>query len=730
MRVLVSGGAGYIGSVLVRRLVEKGHKVTVLDRFFYGRESLEPFLTEQKVEILDLDIRDLDGESREIAKPDAVIHLAALSNDPSCELDARLTFDTNVSGTRHIAALAKRLGVERFIFFSSCSVYGLGKASKLTEASLLNPISAYAESKVQAEEILHSLQDRTFRPTILRLATAFGGSPRMRFDLAINAMTLSALQTQRINILGGGTQWRPFVHVGDIARLCEQLLEEPMSRIGGQTFNVGCDELNYQISDLGKLIAEKIGGIDIEYPPSDADRRNYRVSFEKLKKTLNFTPANDAAYGVKEIIEQIRAQQNGSDNGSHNGAEKFYNIQVMKSRVGTPALLGGEPTRRQFLPFALPLIGQEEEDEVVATLRSGWLTTGPRTKKFEEKLAQYVGTTDCLALSSCTAALHLALAALDIGAGHEVITPSLTFCSTVNVIEHVGATPVFVDVDPRNLNMNTDLIERLITPRTKAIVVVHLAGYPCDLSNVCALAAKYNVPVIEDAAHAIGSTYAGQKIGGISDFTCFSFYPIKNMTSIEGGAITTRDPKRMERLRSLSLHGMDRDAWKRYSANGRPHWSVEEPGFKYNMTDVQAAVGIHQLDKLDSFNEKRARLAAMYNDSFADLPGFSRPEYDLSNRTMNDHLYVVKLQLDQLKITRDQLLEALAKEGIGTGIHFTPVHMHPFYKRKYPQAEKTLPETSKLADAIFSMPLYPKMTQADTLDCIRALSKILTYYAR
>ena len=725
MRVLVSGGGGYLGSVLVHRLVSAGHNVTVLDRFLFGMDSLEPLIAQNKVQIVNLDVRDLNNGKLPVDKHDAVFHLAALSNDPSCDLDSRLTYETNVVGTRNMANIAKKLGIERFVLFSSCSVYGTGKASQLTEASLVNPMSVYADSKVQAEEVLHSLQDRSFRPTILRLATAFGASPRMRFDLAINSMTLSALTTQRISVLGGGKQWRPFVHVNDVARLCEQLVEEPLSRIGGETFNVGSDELNYQIGDLAQLIAGSLDSIELEFPPSDADRRNYRVSFEKVKSTLNFKPSHDAEFGVQEVIKYVKEKYKTDD-----GPNKFYNILVMKSQLKTPVALGGEPVRREFLPFALPLLGQEEEDEVVATLRSGWLTTGPRTKIFEEKLAAYVGAPQCLALSSCTAALHLALAALDIGPGDEVLTPSLTFCSTVNVIEHVGAKPVFVDVDPRTINMNTNLIESLITSKTKAIVVVHMAGYPCDLTKIQALAKKYNFHVIEDAAHAIGSTYSGQKLGALSDFTCFSFYPIKNMTSIEGGAITTRDPKWMERLRSLSLHGMDRDAWKRYSAEGKPHWYVEEPGFKYNMTDVQAAVGMHQIDKLDGFNTRRARIAAMYDDAFRDLPGFSRPQYDYSDRTTNNHLYIVKLKLDELTIDRDQLIDALRKEGIGTGIHFIPAHMHNFYRRKYPEAEATLPETTKLADSIFSMPLYPKMTSPDILDSIRALSKLLTYYAR
>jgi dTDP-4-amino-4,6-dideoxygalactose transaminase/nucleoside-diphosphate-sugar epimerase len=725
MRVLVTGGAGYIGSVIVPHLVASGHSVTVLDKFLFGTESLSEYIDKKKINVIKADVRDFEALARDFQRYDCIFHLAALSNDPSCELDPRLTYETNVRGTQNVADLAKQAGVPRFVLFSSCSVYGAAKTARLTESSLLNPISAYADSKVKAEEYLQSITDSSFRPTILRLATAFGGSPRMRFDLAINLMTLHARTKGRISIMGGGKQWRPFVHVKDVARLCDQLLEEPLEKIGNQTFNVGGDELNFQIAEIAKLVSE-LTNAQLDWPPDDPDKRSYRVSFEKIRQVLSFIPRYDTKFAVREISDQLKAEGITADSDHR----KFYNIQVMRNLLGLPACEGGEPIRRDFLPFALPLLGPEEEREVIETLRSGWITTGPRTKRFEEKIARYVGADDCLALSSCTAGLHLALAALDIGPGHEVVTTSLTFCSTANVIEHTGAKPVFVDVDPKTLNINAKLIEEKITERTKAIMVVHMAGYPCDMDEIHAIAQRHNLPVIEDAAHAIGSIYKGKKIGTVSDFTCFSFYPIKNMTSIEGGAITCKNPKLMERLRRLALHGMDRDAWQRYSAAGRPHWSVEEPGFKYNMTDVQAAVGLHQIDRLDGFNEQRARIAAMYDDAFAELPGFSRPEYTATDRVTNNHLYIVKLDLDKLNVTRDELIEALKHEGIGTGIHFMPVHLHPFYQRKYKIKREQLPETSRLADCIFSMPLYPKMSATDIRDSVRSLQKLLPYYAK
>ncbi|HTC22467.1 MAG TPA: DegT/DnrJ/EryC1/StrS family aminotransferase, partial [bacterium] len=378
----------------------------------------------------------------------------------------------------------------------------------------------------------------------------------------------------------------------------------------------------------------------------------------------------------------------------------------------------------------LPSLGPEEEKEVIDTLRSGWITTGPRTKRFEEKLARYVGAKHCLAVDSCTSALHLSLAVLDIGKGDEVILPPVTFAATANVVEHVGAKPVFVDVDPRTLNLDIKLLPKAITSKTKAIIAVHMSGYPCDMKEIHAIARKKKIHVIEDAAHAIGSTYRNKQIGSLSTFTCFSFYPIKNMTAIEGGAITTNEGKWVERLRRLTLHGLDKDAWKRYTSEGRPQTFVMEPGFKYNMTDVQAAVGLHQLDKLDGFNQRRAQIAQQYDQAFQGLPGFSRPFYGAKDRRTNHHLYIVVLRLEELVLDRDAVLEALKKEGIGTGIHFIPLHLHPYYQKKYKIKKSDLPAASDLSDRILSLPLYPGMSDQDAQDVIKAFQKVLKSYSK
>ncbi|HJT25326.1 MAG TPA: aminotransferase class I/II-fold pyridoxal phosphate-dependent enzyme [bacterium] len=724
-RVLVTGGAGYVGSILVPQLVAEGHQVTVLEKFYFGKQVLGDLVRKKKIIVWEMDTRELSKSGKSLKGFDAVIHLAALSNDPSCELSPDLTEDVNVGGSHQLADLAKQGGVKRFFFASSCSVYGFGEGQILTEDSPKNPVSAYAESKIKAEEYFFSIADEKFQPTAFRFATVYGLAPRMRFDLAINLMTMNGVTKKKIFIMGGGKQWRPFIHVRDVARVYLQALKEPLSKIGGKVFNVGSDEQNYQIADLAKMVAAELKGVELEWTPDDPDKRTYHVSFEKIKEELGFTPKYDAKFAIREIS---KALEDGTIPDISD--DRYYNIRTLKSFVIQPVVAGGEPVRKRFLPFALPSLGVEEEKEVIETLRSGWITTGPRTKKFEEKLAAYVGAKHCLAVDSCTSALHLSLAVLDIGPGDEVIVPPVTFAATANVVEHTGAKPVFVDVDPKTLNLDVKKLAKAVTSKTKAIIAVHMSGYPCDLKEIHALAKKKKIRVIEDAAHAIGSTYGKAMIGSLSDFTCFSFYPIKNMTAIEGGAITTNEGKWVDRLRRLTLHGLDKDAWKRYTSEGKPQTYVMEPGFKYNMTDVQAAVGLHQLDKLDGFNRRRAHIAQQYDQAFHGLLGFSRPDYGSKDRQTNHHLYIVLLRLEELTCDRDSMLEALKKEGIGTGIHFIPMHLHPFYKKKYGLKESQLPVASDLADRIFSLPLYPGMSDSDVQDVIKAFQKLLKHFAK
>jgi dTDP-4-amino-4,6-dideoxygalactose transaminase len=366
-----------------------------------------------------------------------------------------------------------------------------------------------------------------------------------------------------------------------------------------------------------------------------------------------------------------------------------------------------------YIPFGLPEIGEEEINEVAATLRSGWLTTGERTAQFEREFQAYVGSSRALAVSSGTAALHLSLAALGIGPGDEVITTPLTFCSTVHAILHLGATPVLADVGPDG-NIDPHSIAERITPRTRAILPVHLGGLSCNMERIWALAGRYNLAVVEDAAHATGTQYRGHHVGSAelrpgSDAVAFSFYATKNMTTGEGGMVTTNTPRLAERMRLLTLHGISKDAWNRYSENGSWYYQVEEPGFKYNLGDIQSAIGIHQLRKLERFIERRTEHARHYNEALAGSEELVLPSDDLAGRH-SWHLYMIRLRLDKLSIGRDQFIQELRRRRIGASVHFIPIPLHPFFAAYAARSENQCPRALDMYPRLVSLPLYPAMS--------------------
>jgi dTDP-4-amino-4,6-dideoxygalactose transaminase len=382
----------------------------------------------------------------------------------------------------------------------------------------------------------------------------------------------------------------------------------------------------------------------------------------------------------------------------------------------------------EFIRFHRPSIGDEEINEVVDTLRSGWLTSGPRVARFEQEFSKQVGARHALAVNSASAALHLALAGLKIGQGDEVITTPMTFCATVQAILHVGATPVLADIGPDG-NIDPEQIKKRITKRTKAIIPVHLAGLPCEMKVIWPLARLRGIHVIEDAAHAAGAHYEGRPIGAgpvgvatASDAVAFSFYATKNLTTGEGGMVTTHRPGFAKSLRMLSLHGTSHDAWDRYSEHGDWHYDVLAHGFKYNLSDIQAAIGIHQLRKLEQFIERRALYANMYHDAFA---GMDQVELPPDNPRCRHawHLYILRLNLERLKIDREEFIRALQRKGIGTSVHFIPIPLHRFFAQ-LPLAHDACPRALDLYPRIVSMPLYPAMTEEQVhyvTHCVRTV---------
>jgi dTDP-4-amino-4,6-dideoxygalactose transaminase len=386
------------------------------------------------------------------------------------------------------------------------------------------------------------------------------------------------------------------------------------------------------------------------------------------------------------------------------------------------------PGRTQFLPFSPPTIGEDEIAEVVDTLRSQWITTGPKTKRFETEFAAAVQAPAALALNSCTAGLHTALATLGIGPGDEVITTPITFAASVNVIEHVRARPVLVDVEADTLNIDPLAVARAITSRTRAILPVHFAGHPANLDALQELATSHQLALVEDAAHALPASYRGRKIGSGKNPVAFSFYATKNLTTAEGGMLTG-DAEFVDRARVFSLHGMSRDAWKRYDRGGSWRYDILLPGFKYNMTDIQSALGLVQLKRLAEFDVRRRQIVAQYQEAFGADSAFECPaaRSDVSHAW---HLYVLRLRPEVLSIGRDQFVDELTRRNIGTSVHFIPIHLHPYYRDTYGYAAGDLPVAYEAFQRLFSLPLHPRLTDEDVADVIEAVLDVANTFRR
>ncbi|KKT54054.1 MAG: UDP-4-amino-4,6-dideoxy-N-acetyl-beta-L-altrosamine transaminase [Candidatus Jacksonbacteria bacterium RIFOXYB2_FULL_44_15] len=375
---------------------------------------------------------------------------------------------------------------------------------------------------------------------------------------------------------------------------------------------------------------------------------------------------------------------------------------------------------KKFLSYSLPSIGLEEIKAVNKVLKSGWLTMGPETKLFEQQFARYTGAKSAIVVNSCTGALHLSLLALGIGRGDEVITSVYTFAATINVIIQVGAKPVLVDIDKKTYNIDPSKIEAVITRKTRAIIPVHFAGQPCDQKKIAKIAKKNKLYIVEDAAHALGSEYQGKRIGTFGDTTCFSFYATKNITTGDGGAITTNNEKLADKIKTLRLHGFDKDAWKRYSDKGNWYYEIKDCGWKYNLTDLQSAIGICQLKKLDKLNAIRKKYALLYYHGLASIKGIELPFID-PNVKLNYHLYPILLTT----YNRNKFITGMAQQGIGCSVHFIPAYLHPYYQKTLMIKAKSYPNAQWVYEREVSLPLYPKMKTEDVNYVIRTIKKVL-----
>lgn len=382
-------------------------------------------------------------------------------------------------------------------------------------------------------------------------------------------------------------------------------------------------------------------------------------------------------------------------------------------------------TQPKFLPFALPDISGSEIDSVVETLRSGWITTGPKTKEFEQEFAKAVQSPHAVMVNSCTAALHLALEAIGVTQNDEVIIPSMTFAATAEVVRYLNARPVIVDVRPSDHNISVEAIEDAITSRTRAVMPVHFAGQPCDMDEITELARRRGLLVVADSAHCFPGSYKGRNVGTLADLTCFSFYATKTISTGEGGAAVTANPDWADRMRIMALHGISRDAWKRYAADGSWYYEITAPGYKYNLTDIASAIGIGQLARAEEMRTRRESIADAYDDAFGGTDTFETPTRS-PERVHAHHLYVLKLNPEALAIGRDRFIVELKERGIGTSVHFIPLHMHPYYRKTFGYRPEDLPVARALYERSVSLPIYSKMTDDDVarvIEAVRALAK-------
>jgi dTDP-4-amino-4,6-dideoxygalactose transaminase len=386
------------------------------------------------------------------------------------------------------------------------------------------------------------------------------------------------------------------------------------------------------------------------------------------------------------------------------------------------------PVRESYLVFGSPQLLEPELEEVVATLRSAWIGTGPRVASFEHAFAAYVGSHHAVAVHSCTAALHLAMVTLGLREGDEVIVPALTFAATANAVIHAGGTPILADVDRDTMCLRADEVARKATERTRAVIPVHFAGRPCDMGPLLEVARTRDFEVIEDCAHAIETLYDGRHAGTLGDLGAFSFYVTKNVVTGEGGMLVTPDGARAGHIKTLALHGLSSDAWKRFSDEGFKHYEVVEPGFKYNMMDLQAALGLHQLARVEENLVRREEIWQRYDEAFSDLPAFVPPRPAPGTRHAR-HLYTLLVDVDRLTVGRDELLTALHRQNIGTGVHYRALHLHLYYRDTFGYARGDFPSAEWISDRTVSLPLSPKLTDEDVEDVVFAVRNTLLHYA-
>lgn len=701
--VMVTGGAGSIGSELCRQLMEFNiKKLVIIDQ---AESELHSLILELNKKDKDMfvpilaSIRDKKKMDSVFKRyfPEIVFHAAAYKHVPMMELNPEEGVKTNIFGTKNIIDLAEEYSVRNFILISTDKAVNpssvMGMTKRVTEMLIQGKNNDDASSIFTAVRFGNVLNSNGSVVPLFKKQIQEGGPLTVTHkDMDRYFMTIAEAVQLVIQSVVFGKNGNIFVlKMGEKLKILD--IAEEMIRLNG--FEPYRDiDIEFVGLRSGEKLTEELYSRKEDMVPTE----NSRISLVNT----NSVDRQNLLRKIKTLSDDLM------DNDSENVVTDLSKIVPKTKEKG------------DFLPYNLPLVDDDEIDELVDTVRGGWLTMGPKTVQFEKDLANYVGVKHAIAVNSCTAGLHLSLIVLGIAENDEVITSPFTFAATGNVIAHVGAKPVFVDIDEKTLNIDPEKIEAAITPRTKAIMVVHYGGQAADMDRIMEIANKYNLKVIEDAAHAIGCEYNGIKIGGHGNLTNFSFYATKNMTTGEGGAIVTNDDALADRLRILRLHGISKDAWKRYEKEGSWYYEIEECGWKCNMTDMQAALGLHQLKKLDGFVSRRREIASVFNSEFRNLLGVQLP-FEKENRNHVYHLYHLVLS----QYNRNEFINKLTKKGIGTSVHFIPLHLHPFYQREFGYKEGDFPVAERIYMGLVTLPLYPKMDAQDVAKVINMVKKIL-----
>lgn len=730
MKILLTGHAGYVGTVATGVLTEAGHEVIGLDTGYFvpcHTEGLEPV---DPVRTIAKDVRDITAE--DLAGFDAVVHLAALSNDPMGDLAPELTAAINRDATIALARIAKAAGVSRFVFASSCSIYGAGNPDLLLDESApVNPLTAYASSKVESEAGLLALADDSFVPTFMRNATCYGLSPRLRTDLVLNNLVVSALSTGEVKLLSSGLSWRPLLHVRDLARAAAAILAADPATVRGEAFNIGQNSENHLVRDIATIVAEAVPGSRVTFAEGNTiDPRSYRVDFGKFAAAFpDFRFLHTAASGAKELVAALAGRTTADDLSG----QRYVRLARLKSLMASEKLAGDltwrtarETTpltvKRERVPVAGPSITQREVDLTAEAARHAWFENHAKyNQRFEAMVAEQTGRKHAISLAHCTSAIHLALVGLGIGPGDEVIVPECTWVATASPVVQIGATPVFVDIDPVSWCMSPASLAAAITPKTKAAIVVDLYGGMPDWARLETIARDAGIILIEDAAEAIGSRFRDKPAGAFGRASVFSFHGSKTVTTGEGGMLVTDDDALAERVNIL------RDQGRHPTSRALV---TEEVGFKYRMSAMQAAMGIAQMERLDELIAMKRDIFRFYAEALDGTPGLAlnaEPPH-----VFNSYWMVTAVLDPKLGLLKQQVAAELGAEGIDTRPFFYPLSWQPAF-RSQPSATGAAarnPNAYAISPTGINLPSGYNVTRDVAARVARSLKSILARHAR